>query len=142
VGTIRIRRSVGVVRVKGEKAEIKEGDTKTSKPRVADIDKVTAAMLRTLKRERGGLALLLARDDALVFGDAEGKHRHPERFSRCFKDQLKRCEKHFAKQERETLPEIRLHDLRHTHCSLPVAPRASRSRSSASGLATRAPPSP
>jgi homoserine trans-succinylase len=66
-------------------------------------------VLRALKRERGGLALLLARDDALVFGDAEGEHRHPERFSRGFKDQLKRCEKHLTKQERETLPEIRLH---------------------------------
>ncbi|GAA2077393.1 hypothetical protein [Actinomadura alba] len=33
--TICIRRSVGLVRVKGQGAEIKEGDTKTSKPRVA-----------------------------------------------------------------------------------------------------------
>jgi integrase len=120
-GTIRIRRSVGLIRVKGEKVRIQEGDTKTNKPRVVDIDDVTVAKLRALKRERGGLALLLARDDALVFGDAEGQHRHPERFSRGFKDQLKRCEKHLTEQERDTLPEIRLHDLRHTHATLLLA---------------------
>lgn len=119
--TIRVRRSVGLIRVKGQNVEIKEGATKTNKPRVVDIDAVTVGMLRALKRERGGLALLLARDDAVVFGDAEGRHRHPERFSRGFKDQLKRCEKDLAKQDRETLPEIRLHDLRHTHATLLLA---------------------
>ncbi|MGP4024388.1 tyrosine-type recombinase/integrase [Actinomadura sp. 3N407] len=117
-GTIRVRRSVGLIRTKGKKPEIKEGDTKTSKPRTVDGDDHTMGMLRTLKRERGSLALQLARDDALVFGDAEGKHRHPERFSRAFKDQLKRCERYLTKQGRETLPEIRLHDLRHTHATL------------------------
>lgn len=68
-----------------------------------------------------GLALLLARDDALVFGDPEGKHRHPERFSRGFKDQLGRCEHYLTKQGAETLPEIRLHDLRHIHATLLLA---------------------
>jgi hypothetical protein len=31
--------------------------------------------MRALKRERGSLAPPLARDDAIVFGDAEGNHR-------------------------------------------------------------------
>jgi integrase len=117
-GTISIRRSVGVIKVKGEKPQIKEGDTKTSKPRVVDVDEATVSLLRTHKRERGSLALSLARDDALVFGDTEGGHRHPERFSRAFKDQLARCEKHLTAQNRETVPGIRLHDLRHTHATL------------------------
>lgn len=117
-GTVRVRRSVGVVRVKGQGARVQEGDTKTAKPRTVDLDETTVALLRAHKRERGGLALTLARDDALVFGDAEGKHRHPERFSRCFKDQLKRCERHMARAGREAPPEIRLHDLRHTHATL------------------------
>jgi len=117
-GTIRIRRSVGVVRGKGQKAVLKEGDTKTDKPRTVDIDATTVALLRAHLRERGGLALQFARDDALVFGDAEGRHRHPERFSRAFKDQLKRCERYLVKHGREALPEIRLHDLRHTHATL------------------------
>ncbi|MFI9552363.1 tyrosine-type recombinase/integrase [Nonomuraea endophytica] len=117
-GTISVRRSVGVVRIKGEGAVVKEGDTKTAKPRVVDIDPATITLLKTHKRDRGALALQLARDDALVFGDLEGAHRHPERFSRGFQDQLKRCERAFTKGERETLPRIRLHDLRHTHATI------------------------
>lgn len=117
-GTIRVRRSVGLVRVKGEKAKIKEGDTKTSKPRTVDVDEATVALLRTHKRDRGSLALALARDDALVFGDQEGKHRHPERFSRTFKDTLKKCRKQLEAQDAEAPPDCRLHDLRHCHATL------------------------
>jgi integrase len=117
-GTIQVRRSVGVIRVKGQKATIKEGDTKTSKPRVVDLDDATIGGLRALKRERGSLALQLAREDALIFGDAEGKHRHPERFSRTFKDTLKRCAKQLDAKGIEAPPEVRLHDLRHTHATL------------------------
>lgn len=120
-GTISVRRSVGVVRVKGQGATIKEGRTKTDKPRVVDIDDTTAALLRAYKRERAGLGLQFARDDAIIFGDTEGRHRHPERFSRAFKDQLKRCARDLGKQGREAPPEIRLHDLRHTHATLLLA---------------------
>lgn len=118
--TLSIRRSVGVVRVKGQKALLKEGDTKTTKPRVVDLDESTVAMLKAHKRERGGLALLLARDDALVFGDAEGQWRHPERFSRSFKEHLTRCRKWLEKSGVD-LPNVRLHDLRHTHATLLLA---------------------
>ncbi|MEU8393749.1 tyrosine-type recombinase/integrase [Nonomuraea sp. NPDC048892] len=116
-----VRRSVGVVRVKGEGAIVKEGDTKTAKPRVVDLDTATVALLKAYKRERGGMALLLARDDALVFGDQEGDHRHPERFSRGFQDQLGRCARAFEKAGREALPRIRVHDLRHTHATILIA---------------------
>jgi integrase len=115
-GVISIRRSVGLSRVKGEKAKLKEGKTKNRQSRVVDVDESTMSLLRTLKRERGSLAL--ARDDAIVFGDAEGRHRHPERFSRSFKDHLKRCRKQLEKEGTEAPPEIRLHDLRHTHATL------------------------
>ena len=37
-GTISVRRSVGIVRVKGKKGELREGPTKTCKARVVDID--------------------------------------------------------------------------------------------------------
>jgi integrase len=125
-GTINVRRSVGLIRVKGQKPEIKEGATKTNKPRVVDIDEATVTLLRAHKWERGGLALALARDQALVFGDEEGRHRHPERFSRTFKDTLRRCGKQRAKQLRpcqghdeEALPTPRRKrlDLRSHHSS-------------------------
>jgi hypothetical protein len=62
--TIAVRRSAGLVRVKGEGARIVEGAPKSERSRrVIDIDVGTVAVLRACKRERGGLAL--ARDDAL-----------------------------------------------------------------------------
>jgi hypothetical protein len=69
---VRIRRSAGMVRVAGEGAFVVESDTKSGKPRLADLDAPTTAVLRAHKRERGALALQLARDDALVSGDIEG----------------------------------------------------------------------
>jgi len=77
-----VRRSVGIVRNAGEGAATVEGGTKTDKPRMVDLDAGTVAVLRAHKQQRGEQALALVRDDALVFGDLEGEHRHPERFSR------------------------------------------------------------
>ena len=73
----RVRRSAGLIRTKGEGADVIEGPTKTGKPRVVDLDPGTVAVLRGWKRERGTLALVLAKDDALVFGDIKGHHRQP-----------------------------------------------------------------
>ncbi|MFD1547987.1 site-specific integrase [Nonomuraea guangzhouensis] len=69
-GTVSVRWSVGVVRVKG-------GDTKTAKPHVVDIDAATVTLLKAYKRERGGMALKLARGDALVLGDQVGQPPAP-----------------------------------------------------------------
>lgn len=117
-GTVSVRRSAGVVRNKGKGSAVKEGPTKTGKPRVIDLDATTVAVLRSHKRDRGGLALALARDDSPAFGDIQGGVRHPERFTRTFKAALGRC----ARALGETAPpEIRLHDLRHTHATLLLA---------------------
>jgi hypothetical protein len=112
-GTITVRRSVGIVRNAGEGAETVEGRTKTDKPRMIDIDPGTVAVLESWKRERGGLALALARDDSLVFGDLEGRHRHPERFSRLWNQTVCR-----AIRDGVGVTEIRLHDLRHSHATI------------------------
>jgi integrase len=68
-------------------------------------------VLESWKRERGSLAL--ARDDALVFGDLEGQHRHPERFSRLWNQTVNR-----AIRDGVDVTEIRLHDLRHSHATI------------------------
>jgi integrase len=117
-GTITVRRSVGVVRHAGESVAIVEGTTKTDKPRVVDADPQTMALLKSWRAARGQLALPLARADALVFGDLEGAHRHPERFSRLFTETLARCQRDLAE---DAVPSIRLHDLRHTHATLLLA---------------------
>lgn len=112
--TVSISRSAGMVRVAGESAEVVEGSTKTNKPRVVDLDEETVTVLRAWKRERGGMHLSLARDDALVFGDLEGAHRNPEHVSRQFTRDVERCGQ---------VPGIRLHDLRHTHATAPLLAR-------------------
>src|SRR5262249_7055334 len=117
-GAASVRRSAGVVRVKGQGATIAEGPTKTGKPRVIDLDPATVALLRAHRRERGAMALQLARDSALVFGDHEGRHRPPERFPRLFAETLARCARALGAA---APPVIRLHDLRHTHATLMLA---------------------
>jgi len=112
---ISIRRSVGVVRVKGQPGYLRDGPTKTCKPRVVDLDPATVAVLRAWKRERGALALQLARADALVFGDHEGAFRHPERFSHLFRETQQRCVRMLGE---DALPVIRVHDLRHSHATI------------------------
>jgi integrase len=113
-GTLRVRRSAGMVRTAGEGASVTEGDTKSGKPRLIDLDVATAAVLRARRRERGALALQLARDDALIFGDLEGRLRNPEHVSRQFTPDIARC---------GSVPPIRLHDLRHTHATILLTAR-------------------
>jgi len=112
-GTIAVRRSVGVIRNAGEGASVVEGPTKTGRPRVIDIDAGTVAVLIAHDAERGSLAPELAGDDALVFGDLEGRQRHPERFSRLWNQTVRR-----AIRDGIDVPPIRPHDLRHTHATL------------------------
>jgi integrase len=114
-GAARVRRSAGMVRVAGKSAETIEGDTKSSKPRVVDVDAATVAIWRAHRMARGSMALQLARDDALVYGDPEGRHRNPEHVSRQFVRDVARCRKALGE---DALPMIRLHDLRHTHATI------------------------
>ena len=113
--TVRVRRSVGVVKHKGEAREIREGDTKTARPRTIDIDPATVAVLRAWKRERGLMALQLVQDEALAFGNHEGRFRDPETFSKVFKTAQRLCARDLGDS---APPEIRLHDLRHTHATI------------------------
>jgi integrase len=108
-GTVSVRRSAGMVRVAGESAGVHEGDTKSGKPRVVDLDDEAAAVLRAWRKDRGSMALQLITPGSLVFGDIEGAHRNPEHVSRQFARDIERCGQ---------VPAIRLHDLRHTHATL------------------------
>jgi integrase len=113
--TISVRRSVGVIKVKGEHGRMVEGPTKTGKARVIDVDPGTVSVLKAWKRERGGLALTLAAPGALCFGNQEGVYRHPETFSKMFTKAVGRCRQALGE---DAVPAIRLHDLRHTHATL------------------------
>jgi integrase len=111
-GTVTVRRNATLVRVKGEGFEVVTGPPKSGKPRVVDIDAATVAVLKAHKADRGTAHLALVKPDALVFGDLEGKVRHPEHFSRTWSQTVAR-----AIREGVGVPAIRLHDLRHGHAS-------------------------
>jgi integrase len=109
-GRLSIRRSVGLVRTKGEGYELKEGTTKTGRQRVVKLDRRTVEALRRYRTARAGLDLRLVRPDALIFGTLDGEHQHPERFSRRFNEAVARCRRQLGG---DAMPPIRLHDLRH-----------------------------
>lgn len=113
-GTIRVRRSVGVVKHHGQAREIVEGSTKTAKPRTVDIDPDTVAVLRAWKKARGEMAFQLAQSTPLAFGNLEGRFRDPETFSKVFKTAQRLCARELGEA---ALPAIRLHDLRHSHAT-------------------------
>jgi integrase len=112
---ISVRRSVGVVKTKGQGEQLLEGPTKSIRPRVVDLDPQTVAALRSYRVARAGLDLRLAREDALIFGDPEGKHLHPDRFYRRFQRALAGCRRQLGE---DGLPGIAVHDLRHTHATI------------------------
>ena len=114
-GTIAIRRSVGAIKTKGQPEQIVEGGTKTLRPRVIDIEPATVGVLRAWKSKRGAIGLHLARGGSVVFGNNEGSFRHPETFSRVFRDTQARCARMLGE---DAPPVIRLHDLRHTHATV------------------------
>lgn len=114
-GRLAVRRSVVVVKAKGQPERLEVGPTKSGKDRVIDLDPRTLAILRAFRAQRGSLSLTLARDDAYVLGRLDGGLRHPERLSRDFH----RHQSYTARQLGDAAPaEIRLHDLRHTHATL------------------------
>jgi integrase len=115
---VSVRRSVGLLKAKGEGQSITEGPTKTGKARVGALDHGPVTILKRHRAELAGIDLRLARDDALVFGTATGELRHPERFSRRFTEAVVAARRDLGE---DAFPAIRLHDLRHTHASLLLA---------------------
>jgi integrase len=85
---------------------------------VVDIDADTVAALRAYRATRAVLAAGLVCDPALVLGNLDGTHRHPERYSRRFVEQVLQARRALGEDQ---LPRIRLHDLRHTHATLLLA---------------------
>ena len=90
-GTVSVRRSAGIVRVKGQPGEVTEGPTKTARPRVVDLDPGTVAVLRAHRQARGSMHLSLAAATPWSSAATEGRHLHPEHFSRTFVAAVKRC---------------------------------------------------
>lgn len=106
-GTMWIRQTVGVV---GHQATFRS-TTKTSEHRQIALDASTIATLRAHRKQQAEERLALGPGYAsydLVFCLPDGNPYNPDRFSREFKRRIKRW----------NLPEVRVHDLRHTWATL------------------------
>jgi integrase len=103
---LRVRRSV--VHVDGE---VREKDTKTHASRRLALDEPTVALLRQHRRRQREVALALGvrpADDAVLFGDPEGRPWRPDV-----------CTNRFGRlRARLGLDRVRLHDLRHFVASI------------------------
>lgn len=115
-GTVAIRRNAVLVHDEaddGSKERIVVKKPKGGKTRVVDIDPRTVAVLKAQKWHLAEIDLRWAKPDALIVPADNGGIRHPERFSREFVRRLARARKVLGDQ----VPEIRLHDIRHSHAT-------------------------
>ena len=87
--------------------------TKTGNARVIDIDAETLKVLAAHKVERAELSFDLAKADAYVFSDDEGKLRSPDAMTSRWDRRLK-----WATATFDSLHRVTLKGLRHTHATL------------------------
>lgn len=112
--TMAIRRSVVLIKTRGEGEHLILKPPKSGRARVVDLDERTLRALQTHRSELADVSLALAHADAFVFGRLTGDALHPERLSRTFNEHQWSAVRRYGL----VLPEIRLHDLRHTHATL------------------------
>jgi integrase len=112
--TVAIRRSVVLIKAKGEGQRLLLKPPKSGRARVVDLDERTLRALQTHRSELAGVSLALAHADAFVFGRLTGDALQPERLSRSFNEHHRCAVNRYGL----VLPDIRLHDLRHTHATL------------------------
>jgi integrase len=87
--------------------------TKTGNARVIDVDAETLKVLAAYKVERAKLAFDLAKADAYVFSDDNGKLRSPDAMTSRWDRRLK-----WATAKFDSLHRVTLKGLRHTHATL------------------------
>lgn len=118
--TVSVRRSASLVKEHGDGHRLVVGPTKTGHDRRVDLDALTVEVIRQWRKERKALKqLALLRDEAYVFGTVENAVQYPDHFSRRFVDKQKQLVRSLRKGDVDAeFPQIRLHDLRHTHATL------------------------
>lgn len=86
---------------------------KTGNARVIDVDEDTLKVLASYKVARAELSFTLAKADAYVFGDDDGKLRSPDamtsRWDRCM---------NWLTKKYDTMHRVTIKGLRHTHATL------------------------
>ena len=86
---------------------------KTGNARVIDVDEDTLKVLASYKVARAELAFELAKADAYIFGDDDGKLRSPDAMTSRWDRRMK-----WLTKAHPTLPRVTIKGLRHTHATL------------------------
>ena len=89
--------------------------TKTGQARVIDVDAETLKALASYKVARAEVSFELAKADAYVFGDDDGKLRSPDAMTSRWDRRLKWASN---VKKFEHLPRVTLKGLRHTHATI------------------------
>lgn len=87
--------------------------TKTGNARVIDVDADTLKVLASYKVARAEVSFELAKADAYVFGDDDGKLRSPDAMTSRWDRRMK-----WIVKVHKTLPRVTIKGLRHTHATL------------------------
>ncbi|WP_158524622.1 site-specific integrase [Auritidibacter sp. NML100628] len=87
--------------------------TKTGQARVIDIDAETLKVLASYKVARAEVSFELAKADAYIFGDDDGKLRSPDAMTSRWDRRLK-----WATEKFDSLHRVTIKGLRHTHATL------------------------
>lgn len=86
---------------------------KTGQARVIDVDEGTVNVLASYKVARAELSFTLAKADAYVFGDDDGKLRSPDAMTSRWDRRLK-----WVTAKHDSLHRVTIKGLRHTHATL------------------------
>ncbi|WGH83386.1 tyrosine-type recombinase/integrase [Auritidibacter ignavus] len=87
--------------------------TKTGQARVIDIDAETLKVLASYEVARAEVSFELAKADAYIFGDDDGKLRSPDAMTSRWDRRLK-----WATEKFDSLHRVTIKGLRHTHATL------------------------
>jgi len=87
--------------------------TKTGNARVIDVDEDTLKVLASYKVARAELSFTLAKADAYVFGDDDGKLRSPDAMTSRWDRRMNWLTKKY-----DTMNRVTIKGLRHTHATL------------------------
>lgn len=86
---------------------------KTGNARVIDVDEDTLKVLASYKVARAGLAFELAKADAYIFGDDDGKLRSPDAMTSRWDRRM-----NWLTQQYDSMHRVTIKGLRHTHATL------------------------
>jgi integrase len=112
---LSVRRSRTVVRQKGEKTVEILSLPKSRHARAVDLGRLAVEALRAQRRETVRIDLSMAASARPVFSYPDGTRIPPDMASKRFGAAVRRYNAACAPDDR--VPQIRLHDLRHTHAT-------------------------